>query len=769
MPKRLLFFFLFFLLKASFSLADANVNTYCNNAISQNLLHKINNTKPQLIEIKINKYRKWRINQLRLTVDLYKQGVRGIIYEKYKKNFDAMVHVKFDDKIKCSFQAKVRQHGDYLDHAIVIDEQLHQSIDVDLKNGHINGITKFILLLPTTRKNPEEEIILTELLRTLGYLSPRTSFVNVKLNDLNLVMLFQEKAEKELLEYHLRREGPILEGDERIRENFGERKTRIALARQSNINWAAKSIKHQDISHEALTRLNWFYLLNKNSLYEAKNLNKLYNINLDNNLLALNNPTQILKLDVYNAILWGANGYHGLIPLNRKYYWNAINNYFEPIYYDGDLTINDGYSIPSNWELVSFPDKNSFLIGIKEAQKKIIQIEIENFFKRIKSQGSLLSKNEAEEIINQIVKNLSNLETDINNGKHDKELQNQDVSKNDKTWTNYIDFSLKTINSDLFIVFRDSKNKSFKVCSNKTLNCKKTSFTKDEIIDLLRGRLLINNNIYQYIGEYSGVEDELVPSKLNMKQLLKYNNIKLQNTDFYFDKNITFEYDKENSIFNIYQKYSGARVYFRGGSLNNVLINFFGLPDAINKPLNNYPFDNKGLTGCMSFADLKFQNVSIKSYNSNCEDSVNLINTTGYIKKFESKNSVKDALDIDFSNIKIGKVFINKAGNDCVDLSRGEYEFGELNLSECDDKALSVGEKSFVKLKNFQVLQSKIGLSSKDSSIIHIENAIIKNTELCLEAKRKKQEFSGGIINLKNHNCNDSPINIYPGSFINYY
>jgi len=419
--------------------------------------------------------------------------------------------------------------------------------------------------------------------------------------------------------------------------------------------------------------------------------------------------------------------------------------------------------------LISFPDKNDFLIAIKEAQKQITQIEIEKFFYRVKSRGSLLFKNEVEELMNQIIKNLKNLEAYINNMKDYEELQNQNVVKNDEIWSNYIDFSTKNIDSDFFIVFRDSKNKFFKSCNNKTLNCNKTNFTKDEIMDLLRGRLSIGNSIYQYIGEYHGVENKLVPNKLNMKNLLKYNNIKLQNTDFYFDENTKAEYDKENSIFNIYQKYSGARVYFIGGSLNNILINFFGLPDTANKPLNNYPFDKKGLTGCMSFVDLTLKNVSIKSYNSNCEDSVNLINTTGYINKFESENSVKDSLDIDFSNIKIGKVFINKAGNDCVDLSSGEYEFGELNLSECDDKALSVGEKSSVKVKKFQVLQSKIGLSSKDSSKIYIENAIIKNTELCLEAKRKKQEFSGGIINLKNHNCYDSPMNIHPGSFINYY
>ena len=166
---------------------------------------------------------------------------------------------------------------------------------------------------------------------------------------------------------------------------------------------------------------------------------------------------------------------------------------------------------------------------------------------------------------------------------------------------------------------------------------------------------------------------------------------------------------------------------------------------------------------------MNLQNVSIKSSDSNCEDSINLINATGYIKNIKINNSYSDALDIDYSNIKIDKAHINKANNDCIDLSSGKYEFGELDLSECGDKALSVGEKSVVKLKDLQVLKSAIGLSSKDSSTISIDKALIRKTELCFEAKRRKQEFSGGIINLNHHNCNDSPINIDSGSYINYY
>ena len=84
-----------------------------------------------------------------------------------------------------------------------------------MKNGHIYGITKFKLLRPITRGNFKDEIFVTELLREFNYLAPRTGYVDAKINEVESKMLFQEKSTKELLEYNLRREGPIYEGDER--------------------------------------------------------------------------------------------------------------------------------------------------------------------------------------------------------------------------------------------------------------------------------------------------------------------------------------------------------------------------------------------------------------------------------------------------------------------------------------------------------------------------------------------------------------------------
>ena len=284
-------------------------------------------------------------------------------------------------------------------------------------------------------------------------------------------------------------------------------------------------------------------------------------------------------------------------------------------------------------------------------------------------------------------------------------------------------------------------------------------------MDLLKGRLIINGNDYQFIGEYSGVEKDLLSSSLNKTPLWNYNKIEFQNTNFYFDENITYKYVESSSTFNIYQKYSGARAYFEGGSLNNIIIKFFGLQKKINEPLNNYPFDQKGLTGCLSFIDLNFKNVSIESSNSNCEDAINLVNATGYIKKIESTNSSKDALDIDFSNIKIDKIFINNAKNDCVDLSYGKYEFNEISLSGCEDKGISIGEKSKAALNKITIDKSNIGIAAKDSSIVRLNNVYLKNLKTCISAYNKKQEFSGAMLEIKSIKCENYKKKIYMDEF----
>ena len=111
------------------------------------------------------------------------------------------------------------------------------------------------------------------------------------------------------------------------------------FAKQINTNWILRSDKHATISYNALSNLNSAYLLYLNRYKDEKNNFYYFHYGLSNNLIALGNSDNILKLDIYNVIILSTNGWHGLVPANRKFYWNSIENYFEPITYDSNFNI----------------------------------------------------------------------------------------------------------------------------------------------------------------------------------------------------------------------------------------------------------------------------------------------------------------------------------------------------------------------------------------------------------------------------------------------
>ena len=111
--------------------------------------------------------------------------------------------------------------------------------------------------------------------------------------------------------------------------------------------------------------------------------------------------------------------------------------------------------------------------------------------------------------------------------------------------------------------------------------------------------------------------------------------------------------------------------------------------------------------------------------------------------------------------IKINYINVISAGNDCVDLSFGKYEIEEININDCGDKAISVGEKSKLLINKLNVLNSKIGIASKDSSKTKLENGYFKHLDTCLSAYNKKQEFIGGFIEINNFDCLNSTNKIF--------
>ena len=210
----------------------------------------------------------------------------------------------------------------------------------------------------------------------------------------------------------------------------------------------------------------------------------------------------------------------------------------------------------------------------------------------------------------------------------------------------------------------------------------------------------------------------------------------------------------------IYQSAPGARAFFNKGTLKDININFHGYDSKITSEIPNFPIDKRGLTGCLSFIHLNLKNITIKSNKSTCEDAVNLINVQGSINKIDIENSYSDGLDVDFSNVEINNIHVASSKNDCVDLSAGNYKLNKLNLTNCGDKALSVGEKSILMLNEITIKDSNIGIASKDSSISKLNNAYLNNMKTCVSAYNKKQEFFGSLIEIKNIKCKDYLVKI---------
>ena len=124
-------------------------------------------------------------------------------------------------------------------------------------------------------------------------------------------------------------------------------------------------------------------------------------------------------------------------------------------------------------------------------------------------------------------------------------------------------------------------------------------------------------------------------------------------------------------------------------------------------------FDHNLLTSTLTIIDSSLDGVSIFVYGGLFEDSLNIIRSKGYIKKIYITNSFQDAIDFDFSNLLIDQVDVSQSGNDCLDLSSGEYFFKKVNLKGCKDKGVSTGEQSKVIIEDLLIKDSYIGLVSK--------------------------------------------------------
>ncbi len=211
--------------------------------------------------------------------------------------------------------------------------------------------------------------------------------------------------------------------------------------------------------------------------------------------------------------------------------------------------------------------------------------------------------------------------------------------------------------------------------------------------------------------------------------------------------NISLDIDHGKKILSIKQEHPLSWVLIKNVTIKNWTVKMQGAEDGFFTQ-NSQRFNSHGLTGCLSFYNVDFLSVNLYAKEGFCEDSLNIISSSGDINIIEIDKAYADAIDIDFSKIRINHLEVNSANNDCIDLSGGQYQIGFLKVVNCRDKGLSIGEYSILNLDKSLISGANIAIAAKDFSHAIINELQAFNINLCIEAFNKKQEFGGAIASI---------------------
>jgi hypothetical protein len=535
-----------------------------------------------------------------------------------------------------------------------------------------------------------------------------------------------------MLERNLRREGPIFEGNESLLWSYKNHEVLelgdLSLSRLTNKSWANKGITSTQISLMAFLDLQKAYLEYTNDMY-------LKNSRRSNRYLNS-------KFDEYTILLLAMNGSHALTPHNRKFYFNSLSDSFEPIYYDGNLDlskpidfnkINKDFDLSSFFVRADYVEFQNYIHTLNELKKS------EAFYKYFESRAGNSNKKFFNDSLEIIIKNLELLvmryESLKNNYEEVERLSLENMKKRflqSHANKNFKDFliinNIQAKGNNYYVEYQDKTKKLINI-----------PISQKEIAQL------ISEN------KFKDMRFELLPSTSNLidtnRKIIKFLNGQIIHSH---KTNVNIDYQSKS--ISIDRKHPASWVLIKDLSLENWSVkmqgSFADLPSS-----NSQRFNIFGLTGCLNFYNVMFKDVDLYLQDGVCEDSLNIINSSGELKSIEIKNAYADALDIDFSQINIKNLSISNAKNDCLDLSSGKYQIEVLTAIACYDKGISIGELSNFFLINGFIEDANIAISSKDLSNVRIDQLLTSNINICLEAFNKKQEFGGGKLLVNSLKC----------------
>ena len=151
-------------------------------------------------------------------------------------------------------------------------------------------------------------------------------------------------------------------------------------------------------------------------------------------------------------------------------------------------------------------------------------------------------------------------------------------------------------------------------------------------------------------------------------------------------------------------------------------------------------------------SDVYLKNVTFSE--NRCEDALNIIRSTFDLMDVDIKNAISDGLDADFSNgVVTGGIFKNlgfAGGGDGIDLSGSRITITGTRFLNIADKAISVGEESYLISDQLSIQKVGVGIVSKDGSHTTVQNSEVMETKIAgLMAYTKKPVYPLATLHAK--------------------
>ena len=173
------------------------------------------------------------------------------------------------------------------------------------------------------------------------------------------------------------------------------------------------------------------------------------------------------------------------------------------------------------------------------------------------------------------------------------------------------------------------------------------------------------------------------------------------------------------------------------------------LKDVIFKNLNTLNYKRWTLTGAVSFYESDVDIIYSSFENNFSEDALNIIRSNFNVRFCSFDRIFSDAFDSDFCTGNVYSTFFTNINNDAIDFSGSTIFIENCEIDSVGDKGISGGENSNLTVVNTNISNSKIGIASKDLSLISLTNVSISNCEFGIVAFRKKPEFGAAKITSK--------------------